>query len=548
MSRTDNVVRIFKFSMLKYVLQIILKFVLRTAIIYILGKQYLGLNGLFSNILGILNLTELGIGSAIVFSMYKPIAKKETEKIKTLNNLYKKIYCVIAIIVLVIGGTLTPFLNYFINGDCPSDINIYVIYLVFLANTVISYFAAHKRSLIFAHQRDDVTSKIAMLFLIILNVLQIALLFIFKNYYVFLCLMPLFTLLEAITVVKVANKLYPQINGKALPLDKKTKKEITKNISAMSMHKVGDVLVNSTDNILLSVFIGLAAVGIYSNYLLLTSTITALLLVLENSLKSSAGNLIATSEVDYVYKRYKMFNFAFAWIAGFCTVCLICLSQDFILLWTGDESYLLPMLTMMVVMINFYLTSMRYVSSMFKNVAGLMIYDVWKPIVQGLINLIASIILAQYLGFLGVILGTTISSLIAPIWVEPYVLYKHYFKKSVWKYLLRFAFYTFIASIACVSTYLLCSLLPSVNVVNFIIKMIICVIVPNVIFIACYFWMPECKSLFSFAKTFLTTKIFKKKQPIVDKLIENNQIENEENISFKNIEEKNEDTKEDSKK
>ena len=312
----------------------------------------------------------------------------------------------------------------------------------------------------------------------------------------------------------------------------------------MSMHKVGDVLVNSTDNILLSVFIGLAAVGIYSNYLLLTSTITALLLVLENSLKSSAGNLIATSEVDYVYKRYKMFNFAFAWIAGFCTVCLICLSQDFILLWTGDESYLLPMLTMMVVMINFYLTSMRYVSSMFKNVAGLMIYDVWKPIVQGLINLIASIILAQYLGFLGVILGTTISSLIAPIWVEPYVLYKHYFKKSVWKYLLRFAFYTFIAGIACVSTYLLCSLLPSVNVVNFIIKMIICVIVPNVIFIACYFWMPECKSLFSFAKTFLTTK----KQPIVDKLIENNQIENEENISLKNIEEKNEDTKEDSKK
>lgn len=548
MSRTDNVVRIFKFSVLKYILQILLKFVLRTAVIYVLGKQYLGLNGLFSNILGILNLAELGIGSAIVFSMYKPIAKNEIEKVKTLNNLYKKIYMIIASIILVVGLAIMPFLKYLIEGDSSSNINIYLVYFIYLINTVISYFAAHKRSLIFAYQRDDITNKIAIVFLILLNAIQIALLFIFKNYYAYLCLMPVFTLIESIVVIKVSNKLYPDINGKSQPLDKKTKKEITKNIAAMSMHKIGDVLVNSTDNILISSFIGLAAVGVFSNYGLLTSSISSLILVLVNSLRSSAGNLVATCEVDYVYKRYKMFNFAFAWIAGFCTICLICLSKDFISLWTGDNSYLLPLFTVIAIMINFYLISMRYITSMFKNVAGLMIHDVWKPIVQGLTNVIASIILAQYLGFLGVILGTTISSLIAPIWVEPYVLYKHYFKKSVWKYLLRFAFYTFIASIACVSTYLLCSLLPSVNVVNFIIKMIICVIVPNVIFIACYFWMPECKSLFSFAKTFLTTKIFKKKQPVVDKLIENNQIENEENISLKNIEEKNEDTKEDSKK
>ena len=529
MSRTENVVRNFKFSIIKYVLQLILKFVLRTTVIYVLGKEYLGLNGLFSNILGLLNLTELGIGSAIVFSMYKPIAKNEIEKIKTLNNLYKKIYFIIAIIVLVLGTGISPFLNYFISGETPSGVNIYIIYFVYLINTSVSYLAAHKRSLLFAYQRDDVNNKVSIVFLIILYALQIALLLLFKNYYMYIGLMPIFTLLESIVIVRATNKMLPEINGVSKPLDKKTKKEIIKNISAMGMHKVGDVLVNSTDNILISAFIGLATVGIYSNYLLLTSSISSLILVAVNALRGSTGNLIATSEVEYVYKRYKMFNFAFAWIAGFCTVCLICLSQDFVLLWTGDSTYLLDNLTMIFVMFNFYLTSMRYISSMFKNVAGLMANDVWKPIVQGLVNLAVSILLAQYWGVFGIIIGTTISSLIAPIWVEPYVLYKNYFKKSVWKYLLRFAFYTFISAVACGTTYLLCSLLPTVSVLNFIIKMVICVFVPNIVFIACYFWMPEFKNLFDFAKNFLKTRILKKKETDIVEDISQKKIKIEEN-------------------
>lgn len=511
MSRTSNVLRNLKFASLNYVVQLIMKFVIRTAIIYLLGKEYLGLNGLFSNILGVLNLAELGIGGAIVYSMYQPIAENNIEEVKALNNLYKKLYYIIAGIILVLGLAIMPFLDVLINSNETLDINYYVLYLIFLLNTVISYFAGHKRSLLLAYQRKDIEYKIQSVFLFISNIVQCAILLIFRNYYLYIVSMPIFTLLEMIVIIRAAHKHYPQIRGKAQPISPETKKEITKNIGAMSVHKIGDVLVNSTDNIIISAFLGLSIVGVYSNYLLITSTLLSLIAIILNSLNGSVGNLVATADSEYVYKKYKDFNFVFIWIGGFCSICLYCLFQDFILIWTNDASYLIDNVSVLLISLNFYLTTTRYMNNMFKNVKGLMWHDRWKAIVRSIINIIVSLLLVDKFGLLGVIIGTVVSLVLCSLWVEPYVVYKHYFKKSFAKYLLRYAFYLVVTLFAGVITIAVTSFVNGTTFGGFILKGVICLFVTNIIFLLAYFWTAEFKNNLKTAKN-IALKIFKKER------------------------------------
>lgn len=217
MTRTQNVKRNLVFNIVKYIAQIILQFVLRTAFIYTIGTEYLGLNGLFSNIFQFLNLAELGVGSAIVFAMYKPIAEKDIEKVKALQNLYKKFYLIIALVVLAIGGILTPFLNVFIKdtSEIPADINIYILFAMYLFNSVVGYLSAHKRSLLLAYERNDLENKIKTICLFAMSIIQIVILFVLKNYYIYFAANIVFTVVECIVVHIVSNKYFPEINGKA---------------------------------------------------------------------------------------------------------------------------------------------------------------------------------------------------------------------------------------------------------------------------------------------------------------------------------------------
>jgi len=251
-TRTSNIKNNLIFNAVKFATQLLLQFVLRTCLIYIMGAEYLGLNGLFSNIFAFLNLAELGIGSAIVFSMYKPIADGDTEKVKSLQTMYKRFYLVITLIIAGLGVIVLPFLKYLINGDVSVDINIYLLYILYLANTLFGYLAAHKRSLLFAHQRNDIENKISTMCMFGMTTVQIVVLFIFKNYYIYFVVNMIFTVLECVIVHMWANKLFPELKGKSAPLDKSTKKEIFKNVGAISLHKVGSAVVYSTDNILIS--------------------------------------------------------------------------------------------------------------------------------------------------------------------------------------------------------------------------------------------------------------------------------------------------------
>ena len=316
MARKERTVKNTITAIIKYLIRVIMQFIVRTVIIYKLGVEYVGLDALYANIISMLSLAELGIGSAIVFSMYKPAAENDIEKLKSLNNFYRKMYLIIATIVLCVGSALTPFLKHLINGEPNVDVNLYIVYGVFLLNAVISYLGAHKRSLLFVHQRNDIENNLYTILNLILSMLQIGLLLVFNNYYLYVVMIPVFTLFETISVVFIANRLYPEIRGNSQPLDKETKKEITKNILGASCHQLGSVIVLSTDNLLVSMFFGLTVLGNVSNYVLIYTAVNSFLMLFITALQSSVGNLIATSDVDKVYKVYKTFNWIFGCVCG----------------------------------------------------------------------------------------------------------------------------------------------------------------------------------------------------------------------------------------
>lgn len=510
MSRTQNIKKNLIFNLIKFVINLLLQFVLRTILIYYMGKEYLGLNGLFSNIFNVLNLAELGVGSAIVCSMYKPIADNDIEKIKSLENLYKSFYILISIIVTFVGLLLTPFIKCFMNGGISVNINIYILYIMYLVYTLVGYWSAHKRSLLFAYQRNDVENKIKTICIVGMTIVQIIVLVIFRNYYIYFSASILFTLIECILIQVYANKLFPDIRGKAQPLDKDTKITIRKNVGALSIHKISNVVVFSTDQILISSFLGISVLGVYSNYYLVTSTIGSIFVLLFNSFSASVGDLMVRKDINYNFEKFKMINFVFSFLSSFCTICCIILLQPFMLKWTSDPSYLLDMSTILAICLSMYFSRMRQSVLLFKESGGYYKQDVIRPVIEVLINLISSIILVKIMGLIGIFIGTILSTLLGPFISEPYVLYKHYFKKPVGKYFIRYAIDFAIMCAVCVITYFICSFIPDGSIWLLIAKFAVCILISASLLVLAYLPTKEFKELWAMAKGMLS-RCFKKK-------------------------------------
>lgn len=508
-SRTENVKVNLIFNTIKFVTQLVLQFVLRTILIIVLGEEYLGINGLFSNILSFLNLAELGIGSAIVFSMYKPIADGDIEKIKSLQALYKKFYSIIFIVVLSLGLILLPFIKFFIKGEVTVDINIYVLYIMYLINTLIGYFSAHKRSLLFAYQRNDVENKVKTVCFFVMTIFQIVILIAFKNFYLYFMINIIFTAIESIIIHKYSIKLYPEINGIAQRLDKNTKTEISKNVFALSIHKISSVIVFSTDNILISALLGLTILGAYSNYYLIISTLTSVFILLTNALTGSVGNLIASTDKQYAYEKFKLINFLFTIFSSFTTICLVVLFQPFMSLWSDFASggvTLLGFSSVILLSISFYLNRMRTAVLMFIDGTGLYYKNRFVPVLEAVANLSISILLGLIMGLNGVILGTIISTLIAPFWSGPQVLYKHYFKKSVWLYFKRYIIDTLTAIMVGIITYSVCAFIPDIGIWWLIVKFAVCGLLTLTLLLIAHCRTQEFKECVALAKGFLSKR------------------------------------------
>ena len=480
MSRTRNSVRNLSYAVIGQAIGFVISFIARIFFIRVLGREYLGLNGLFTNILTILSLAELGVGEAITFSLYKPLAENDTKKCTMLMQVYKKVYTIIGCAILVIGFCLTPFLPLIIK-NMPDIPYINLIYILFVVNTAVSYFFSYKRNLIIADQKRYIATFYRYLAHAVFTFLEIVYLILFKNYIGYLLIMIAATLADNIMVSRKADKMYKFLKTEEqIPLDPESKDKIIKNTKAMMMHKVGGVVVNSTDNILLSMFVSLDSVGLYSNYFFITNALNSVTTHVFNSVTARVGNLFATSDSKKAYKVFKEVFFLDYFMYSFIAVSLLCLFNPFIELWVGKE-YLFGFDIVCIIVINVYIAGMRKAVLTFREASGLFYKDRWKAVFEAIINLGTSIILAIYFGTFGVFLGTFISSVTVCVWVEPLILYKYGFKEKLIEYFKLYFMYAIVTIACCALTYYLCSFINYGRFVSLILKACLCVIVPNVI-------------------------------------------------------------------
>jgi len=439
-SRTSNSIRNSGFSALAQVVSIILNFVGRTFFIKLLNIEYLGVNGLFSNIITMLSLAELGVGTAIVYMMYEPIAKGNIRKVAAYNQLFRKIYNIIGIFILVAGLCVTPFLNDVIKDAPDIKENLYAIYILFLLNSSVSYFFTYKRSLLIAHQKEYLNSKNVIYFAIIKDIVLIIVLLLTRSFYLYLVSQIVITFLSNYTISRVADKTFPEIvKIKDEKITKGEKKTIAKNTAGMVCHKIGSVIVSGTDNILISSFVGIAAVGIYSNYKLIQKVSSQVISQAVNSVTASVGNLVASADNDRVYEVFKKLYFVNFTLSYFVAVLFFALIDSFITIWIGDE-FILGYWSMLIISVNLFFNQIRVPSQVIINSYGVFWEVKWKSIVEAIINLSASLFFAFVLKMelTGILLGTIVSNLATNLWWEPYAAYRFGMHKPLKEYMAMF--------------------------------------------------------------------------------------------------------------
>lgn len=489
---------------------LLMQLIVRMVFVQYLSNEYLGLSGLFSNILSMLSLVELGVGPAMTFSLYKPLAEHDTEKVKSLMRLYQVAYRAIGAIILALGVLTIPIYPYLINGK-PDIPYLNLIYFLFVFNTGVSYFYSYKRSLISSDQKRYVETLTHYLFYFLYNLVQIVVLVLTQNYILFLVCQVVSTVLENFTLSKMADRMYPYLKEKSIaPLPQEDVAMIKRNVGAMVFHKVGAIIVNGTDNILITKFIGLAVTGLYSNYTIILNALKLIVSQVFKSITASVGNLNAVESEKKITEVFYKTLFANFWIYGFCAICLECLFQPFISIWLGEQ-FLLDQFTVTMLVLSFFFAGMRQAVLTFRDATATYYYDRYKPLFESVVNLIASIALVQSMGIAGIFLGTIISTLTVCTWVEPYVLYKHVLKCPLKDYFKKYLLYCVVTLIAGLVTYRL-ALLPQGNIYwVFVIRCIICVVVPNVIFLIVFFKTSEFVYFKNMAFS-LAQKILKRKK------------------------------------
>ena len=475
------------------VYQILLPFIFRSIIVYTLSVEYLGLNSLFTSVLQVLNLAELGVGSAMVFSMYKPIAEDNEEKICSLMHLYKLYYRIIGIIILCVGLVITPFVPKLIDGDVPDDMNIYILYLLNLGATVLTYWLfAYRNSILQAYQRQDISSKVTIITDTIKYFLQLIALYVFHNYYYFVIAILLSQVINNILMAFISYKMYPQYNPSGT-LSKDEKDTINHRIKDLFTSKLGGVIVNSADTIVISSFLGLEILAIYQNYYYVLNAVMAFVMILNNSVLAGIGNNMITKTIEENYKDFKLFIFIEMWLFGFCICCFSSLFQPFMTLWMGKN---LLLSYPIVIMLCFYFMGYEYVMlmSVYKDAAGIWHEDRFRPLISGIANLILNLVLVRYIGLYGIVLSTILSVfLISAPWITKNVFGIIFGKENIWRFIGQIGLYIIVTIFDAICVNFVCLLININGVGGFVIKAVISIILSNLIMFAVFFKHPLFK-------------------------------------------------------
>lgn len=497
--RTKNAKRSIVSGLMVKFLTIIVPFIMRTIIIYTLGNLYLGLGSLFASILNTLSLAELGIGSALIFSMYKPVAENDREKICALLNVYKRIYYIIGIVILVVGMVLLPFLPDLIKGAYPRDINIFLLYIIQLLSTVSGYFFfAYKGSILTVYQRVDITNLVNFILDMFMYILQIISLIVLKNYYVYVLLILAKSIISNMIIAKIVRIKYPNLVA-AGQIDRETQKQILKKTGALTAHRIAEVVINSTDNILVSMFIGLNMVAIYNNYYYVLTAVSGIIFIVFSAMIPIVGNYLITENSDNIIKLFGILNYINAFSIAMCCSCFINMYQPFIKLWTGENN-LFPMYMVILFTMYFYALRIRTVMTLFQNAAGIWEKDLVKAYAMTIINLLIDIILIQKIGIAAALISTIVSMIFAFVY-EAIVVHKYVLNRDSGHFFAMNIMYICSAVVCSVASFGITSFFNEVqDVYKLFVGGIVSLLVSPICFIGITYWCQEFKDSLKFLK------------------------------------------------
>ncbi len=503
--RIVNSLRNIASSFIQLILTTLLGFVVRSVFIKTLGIDYQGLNQVFSSILFMLAIAELGIGTAIIFNMYPFIAAKDHEGIKSLMRFYQKCYRAVALLVTTIGLIIMPFLQFFSNTNLDKiSENVYLLYLLYLSSTVATYLFSYKRSILFADQKNYILNIVDMITNILMNLVYLGVLLVFHSFMLYLIATLVFTISENLFINALVNKRYPYLTERNIqPMDSGIIKKFRKQIYGMLYHNIGNFVVFGTDNLIISKFLGLGIAGTYGNYLLITNSVSSVLNAIIASLTASVGDLLTEKNPEKSFATYKNISFMNFWLYSFASIAIFIVMQPFMSLWM--PKFMLSELVVLFIVLNFYVQGMRKPIQLFQNASGIFYENRHVPVIEMIVNFVLSIIFVQFFGLEGILFGTLISTMILYAYSFPKYIYKPVFEQKnsnyVWeqvRYLLLFAFTLMISAFL---TYFATRQLNTWAA--FFVSLVLSLILPNLILFVIFRKTEEFKYFTSLIKTFI---------------------------------------------
>lgn len=457
-------------------------FVIRTLLIQKIGDEYLGLSGLCQSVLGTLNLAELGMDTAISYNLYKPFADGDKDRVNALLALYQKIYKVIGLVILVLGLAILPFFRKLIDGEPPAGVNIHLVFILYLMDTVFSYLLyPPRRPLVVVSQQFSIHQKVLLTSFIMMYAAQIAMLSLLKNYILFACCFPAFTIIGSIIYRLVTDRKFPDYKAEG-KLPEGFYGPFAKRVSGVAIARLRNASRSYIDVIFISSFLGLVISAKYNVYSMILIIPQSALSIIVSSLKGSIGNFFAVETTERRYGLFDLLSFMFFWLATFCSTCLICLYQPFILLWLGQKM-LLPFTAAIASATLFFVTTIGAMLEMTKDITGIYWENRWTPLVEMLVNIVLDLLCIKLWGVQGVLLATAFSIASITLPSDIHVLFKYYFHKAPARYVVKYALFTMLAAAIATTCHVICGLLPGSGIAALAARLAVCLLVPNTVLI-----------------------------------------------------------------
>lgn len=488
--RTKNAVGNIIWGFMEKAVAFACPFIVRTFLIYRLGAEFSGLGSLFTSILSALNLAELGLANAIIFHMYKPLSVGDNGKVCALLNYFKKAYYAIGIIVFSFGIIIMPFIPRLIKDDIPVGVNIFIIYFVYLLNSVIGYFMfSYETSFLSASQKEDILSKNLLVYNLLLCLLQCTFIVLSKNYYLFVTAVPACTVILNLLNHWTIKRKYPYINAVG-DISNEEKKSLRKELYGLAIWKIGGASRNSFDSMFISAFVGLVAITAYDNYFQIISSVMVITGVLCTSINAGVGDKIASKSVEENYNDFIRLHFLYMWVSGWCITCIFCMIQPFMRIWMG-ENLMLPFGMVVLLCYYFFMMKKGDINSVYYHASGLWWEGRYRSIFEALLNISLNYILGRKYGLFGIIIATIISFSLVNIYGASLVFTKYFKNNKYFAYVLENLFFLVVISTGCIASYLIGQyIIERLNILNEYCMLVVCfgvcVFVPNAIMIFAY--------------------------------------------------------------